>query len=66
MPLLSDFLKMHSGLSAVLECEEKFLDLVKNSIDVTLRIGDTPADLARHDCMIRTNGAHPTLKRLFA
>jgi DNA-binding transcriptional LysR family regulator len=95
MPLVSDFLKMHPGLSAALEFEDEFLDPVKSGIDVTLRIGETPdsrlvarrlawvrrvlfaapayleqygrpetpADLARHDCMIRTNATHPRLWR---
>lgn len=95
MPLVSDFLKMHPGLSAALELADEFLDPVKGGIDITLRIGetpdsrlvarrlawvrrvlfaapayleqhgrpDTPADLAGHECVIRTNAAHPRLWR---
>ena len=95
MPLVSDFLKMHPGLSATLEFQDEYLDPVKSGIDVTLRIGETPdsrlvarrlawvrrvlfaapsyldrhgrpntpADLAGHECMIRTNAMHPRLWR---
>ncbi|WP_322012036.1 LysR family transcriptional regulator [Paraburkholderia sp. J12] len=98
VPLVSEFLTMHPGLSAVLEFEDEFRDPVKRGVDITIRIGDTPdsrlvarrlasvrrvlfaapgylaqrgrpetpADLGEHDCVIRSNAAHPRLWRFQA
>lgn len=40
VPLISDFLAAHSEVSTTLVCADRIVDLVEDSIDIAVRIGD--------------------------